>query len=88
MKNLYNVQLPVQVLMGSVNLELGEIINLQLGDIIQLDTKVDQPIVMQIANQKLFKVFIGKVGTKVAVQVASSMQDENADSRSVNEVNV
>ena len=46
--------------MGSVELELGEIMNLQLGDIIQLDTKVDQPIVMQIANQKLFKVFIGK----------------------------
>lgn len=86
MKSLYNVQLPVQVLMGSVNLELGEIMNLQLGDIIQLDTKVDQPIVMQIANQKLFKVFIGKIGTQVAVQVASSMQDENTAKRSMNEV--
>ena len=62
---------------GFSGLELGEIMNLQLGDIIQLDTKVDQPLVMQVANQKLFKVFIGKVGTQMAVQVSSSIQKEN-----------
>jgi flagellar motor switch protein FliM len=85
-KSLYDVQLPVEVIMGSVNLELGEIINLQEGDIIQLDTKVDQPLLMQIANQKLFKVFIGKVGNQMAVQVSSSMQDENNRNGFMNEV--
>jgi flagellar motor switch protein FliM len=84
--NLYNVQLPVQVIMGSVNLGLEEIINLEIGDIIQLETKVDQPLVMQIANQKLFQVFIGKVGSQIAVQVASTLQDDPNTSGFMNEV--
>ncbi len=84
--NLYNVQLPVQVIMGSVNLGLEEIINLEVGDIIQLETKVDQPLVMQIANQKLFQVFIGKVGSQIAVQVASTLQEDPNTSGFMNEV--
>ena len=86
MNSLYDVQLPVEVIMGSVNLELGEIINLLEGDIIRLDTKVDQPLLMQIANQKLFKVFIGKVGNQMAVQVSSSLKDENNRNGFMNEV--
>jgi flagellar motor switch protein FliM len=86
MKSLNNVQLPVQVMMGSVDLELGEVMNLQAGDVIQLDTKVNEPLVMQVANQRLFKVFIGKVGSQMAVQVSSTMQEDHNANGFLNEV--
>lgn len=85
MQSLKNVLLPVQVKMGSVSLELNEVMNLQVGDVIQLDTKKDQPLVMEVANQKLFKVFVGKVGNQMAVQVASSMQEDKIEDRFMNE---
>jgi flagellar motor switch protein FliM len=76
MKNLNNVGLPVEVLLGNAVLHLNEIINLKVGDVIQLDSKKEEPLVMQIANQKLFNVHIGKVGNNMAVQVVSKLQTD------------
>jgi flagellar motor switch protein FliM len=76
MKNLYNVDLPAQVVLGSAELNLDEVLALKVGDVIQLDSKMDEPLVLQVANQRLFKVHIGKVGTNLAVQVMSTMHDD------------
>jgi flagellar motor switch protein FliM len=75
MKNLYNVGLPAKILLGSAELKMSEVLDLAVGDIIQLDTKKDDPLQMQVANQKLFNVHIGKVGNKLAVQVVSATHD-------------
>lgn len=76
MKNLFNVGLPVQVVLGNATLSLNEVAELQIGDVIQLDSKKDEPLIMQIANQRLFNVHIGKVGSNMAVQVVSKMQTD------------
>jgi flagellar motor switch protein FliM len=75
MKNLYNVDLPAKILLGSAELAMSEVLNLAIGDIIQLDTGKEAPLLMQVANQKLFNVHIGKVGNKLAVQVVSATHD-------------
>lgn len=84
-QTLKNVELPVQVFMGSIDVPLGEVMDLQVGDIIPLDTRMDQPLVMQVANQKLFNVYIGKIGNQMAVQVFSSLREEADSERSMNE---
>jgi flagellar motor switch protein FliM len=76
MKNLYNVDLPAQVVLGSAELNLDEVLALKKGDVIQLDSKMDEPLVLQVANQRLFKVHIGKVGNNLAVQVMSTMHGD------------
>lgn len=77
MRNLYNVGLPVEVLLGSAMLNLNEVAALRVGDVIQLDSRKDEPLVMQIANQKLFNVHIGKVAANIAVQVDSKIQPDH-----------
>lgn len=71
--NLYDVNLPVEVLLGKTTLNLHEVANLKLGDVIKLDTRKDEPLVMQIADQKLFHVQIGKISNNLAVQVVSKL---------------
>ncbi len=77
MRNLYNVGLPVEVLLGTASLNLSEVAMLKVGDVIQLDSKKDEPLVMQIANQKLFNVHIGKVSANLAVQIDSKIQTDH-----------
>jgi flagellar motor switch protein FliM len=76
MKNLYRVDLPARVLMGDTQMTVEETMSLNVGDIVQLDNKTDEPLIMQVANQDLFKVQIGKVGSRLAVQVLSNMRGE------------
>ena len=75
MKNLFNVDLPVEVILGEAELSMSDILGLSSGDIIQLDNRQFDPLVMQVARQKLFNVHIGKVGTNLAVQVVSAIHD-------------
>ncbi|MCL4559582.1 MAG: flagellar motor switch protein FliM [Chloroflexi bacterium] len=70
------VKLPVQVFLGKARLSVGEMINLEAGDIVPLDTGTNQSLTMQIAGRKLFKVQIGKVGNRLAVQVEDVIREE------------
>ena len=76
MSNLYTVGLPVQVVLGKATLQLQELLSMQVGDVIKLDSKKEEPLVMQIANQRLFNVQIGKVSNSLAVQVVSKLEED------------
>jgi flagellar motor switch protein FliM len=76
MQNLFNVGLPAEVLLGQSLLHLGEVVGLKVGDVIQLDSKKEEPLVMQIAHQRLFNVHIGKLGNNMAVQIVSKIQND------------
>ncbi|MEA4906626.1 MAG: flagellar motor switch protein FliM [Chloroflexi bacterium] len=81
-QGLGNVHLPVKVLLGEAQLTLNEVLNLAVDDIIQLNTEISQSLVMQIVDQPLFKVQIGKMGSHIAVKVAASARDGQEDSKS------
>ncbi|KPL71428.1 hypothetical protein ADN00_17215 [Ornatilinea apprima] len=76
MKSLSNVKLPVKVIMGSANLTVREVLELSVGDVIRLDTGVEQLFKMQIANQTLFNVRIGKANNRLVAKVHSVARDE------------
>ena len=80
LQNLYDVVLQARVVLGEVNLTLGEILQLQPGDIIRLDTGVDQELWMDIGNRGLqsvrrFRVKSGKVGKQMACRLTGIMVD-------------
>lgn len=75
---LYPVKLPVRVTVGKTRLSLGEVASLSVGDVIQTDTNVTKDLVMRVANEDLFKVQIGKIGKKIAVQVMSVNREEKS----------
>lgn len=75
---LKQVVLPVRVCLGRAELTLGEVLNLEVGDLIKLDTGIHQDLIMEVANQKLFQVQIGKNGSRLAVQVRSVFREDES----------
>jgi flagellar motor switch protein FliM len=76
MTNLSEVFLPVKVYLGSTQLKVSEITSLQIGDVIQLNTPVNKKLTMQIANNNLFQVMIGKMGNRMAVRIDSVIRSQ------------
>ena len=79
MNNLYEIVLTARVLLGEVNLKLGDIIHLQTGDVVTLDTAVSQELAMEVGNQKRFTVRTGKVGKKMACRITGVIREPQID---------
>ncbi len=68
---------PLTVLLGTVDLPLGELINLTVGDVIELDTKVDSPLVVQVSNKKQFHARVGKSNKRLGVQILGVYREQD-----------
>ena len=82
MANLNSVQhvtLPVNVNLGSANVTFEDLLNLDVGDVIQLDTCVNQSLVMYVDDKVRFLTKVGKSGNKIAVQVVTPMLPKERD---------
>jgi flagellar motor switch protein FliM len=75
MKNLHQVGLPVQVILGSAQLTMNEVMNLDEGDVIRLDTLIKEHLVVQVAEQERFTGQVGRVGNRMAVQITGVIRD-------------
>ncbi len=73
LETLYDVVLPITVYLGNSELALNDALSLDVGDVLQLDTTLNQTLVMQVANHTRFAVKIGKSGKNLAVQVINSI---------------
>jgi flagellar motor switch protein FliM len=72
---LQAVPLDVRVILGEIDLTLRDIVNLAVDDVLQLQTRVNQPLMMQIADQRRFLTRVGKVGGRIGVQICSVVTD-------------
>ncbi len=80
LENLSKVTLPVQVLLGTMNLTFSQLLNLQPGDVIQLDHSVNQDLQVKIANRPRFQAKAGRVGNHIAAQITKVIPpDEGND---------
>ncbi|HEX2993792.1 MAG TPA: FliM/FliN family flagellar motor switch protein [Anaerolineales bacterium] len=61
---------PVKVILGNADLNLGEVMQLSVGDVIELDSKIDQPMVVQVANKKQFYARVGKSRNRLGIQIS------------------
>lgn len=76
MQNMEGVPLNIRVILGEIDLSVQDILRMADGDILQLSTSVNQPLLMQIADKRLFLTRVGKVGTRLGVQICGAVSDE------------
>jgi flagellar motor switch protein FliM len=58
---------------------VSDIVNLQIGDVIKLDHSVDQPLTIKVHHIPKFRVIIGTMGHKYALQIVDIIKEENAN---------
>lgn len=68
-KQIQLADLTVSAELGAAELSIQEFLQLQIGDVIQLDSIINQPLVIKIGNKPKFIGQPGKLNKKVAVQI-------------------
>lgn len=76
LRNLNQVYMPIRINLGDTRMRLEKIVNLEVGDIIQLNTHINQDLLVQISGQSKFFAQVGKSGKNLAVQITSSFNPE------------
>lgn len=66
---LAGVSVGVEVLVGSADVTVGDILNLRPGDVIVLESRVDGELTAYVEGCPRFEVRPGTVGDKIAVQI-------------------
>ena len=69
--------IPVTVLLGTVDLQLKELMNLSVGDVIELDTNIESPLIVKVANKKQFRGRVGKSRKRLGVQITSVYREQD-----------
>jgi flagellar motor switch protein FliM len=77
-KTVRKAMLPVDAVLGEVDLPLQDILDLEVGDIVQLDSDVKDPIEILIGGLPRFDARPGRRGEKSAVQLGNVLHDEFA----------
>ncbi|WP_208560883.1 flagellar motor switch protein FliM [Marinilactibacillus kalidii] len=78
-KNLDQVPLNLEVLLGESNMKISDFLGMEEGDIIQLNEKTSKPLTMYVEDKPYYKVKPGIVENKLAVEVMKFMGGESTD---------
>lgn len=68
---------PVTVLLGTAELQLKDLINLSVGDVIELDSSIDSPLIVKVANKKQFYARVGKSRKRLGVQIIKAYREQD-----------
>lgn len=68
---------PVTVILGSVDVPLKKLMSLSVGDVIELDTNIDSPLVVQVANKKQFHGRVGRSRKRLGVQITKVYREQD-----------
>jgi flagellar motor switch protein FliM len=74
-KTLKSVPLDLSVELGSARITLRQLLDLQRGDVIPLDTRFGSPAVVPVMGKPKFLGQVGRIGNRLAVQVADVMDE-------------
>lgn len=69
MQAMLKAVVPVTVMLGSADMPLKDLMSLSIGDVIELDTLIDNPLVVKVANKKQFHARVGKSRKRLGVQI-------------------
>ncbi len=70
LERIKNAQLEMQVLLGSAQLEINDVLDLKVNDVIKLDRKLDCELVGCVNKKRKFFVVPGVIQNKVCVKIA------------------
>jgi flagellar motor switch protein FliM len=72
-KTVKSVPLDLSVELGTARITLRQLLDLQRGDVIPLDTRFGSPAVVPVMGKPKFLGQVGRIGNRLAVQVADVM---------------
>jgi flagellar motor switch protein FliM len=78
-QSMKEVQLPIKVSLGEVDVAMGDLLNLTVGDVLQLNTGLNDNLIMHVADLTRFQVKVGKSGKHLAVQIDSVIRDDQTE---------
>lgn len=74
MSALSETELELKAVLGSVELDMQEILSLEKGDIIPIDTKIDDDIIVEVGDVPWFSAKLGELKIKKAVKICGNMK--------------
>ncbi len=69
--------IPMKVILGNADLTLQDLINLSVGDVIELDTNIDSPLTVFVANKKQFYARVGKSHKRMGIQITGVYREHD-----------
>jgi len=69
--------IPMKVILGNAELTLKDLMNLAVGDVIELDTNIDSPLIVHVANKKQFLARVGKSRKRMGVQITGVYREHD-----------
>ncbi len=74
-RNVRQMPIDLSVELGGTRIRLSQLMALQPGDVVPLDTRVGEPAVVPVQGRAKFRGHIGRIGNRLAVQVADVMEN-------------
>ncbi len=74
MSALSETELELKAVLGSVELDMQEILSLEKGDIIPIDTKIDDDIIVEVGDIPWFSAKLGELKIKKAVKICDNIK--------------
>src|ERR1700735_3424381 len=75
-RNVERAGVNLEVELGRTVVSLRDLVGLQLGDVVLFDKPVSEPLLMKVNDREKFRVYPGVNKDRVAVQIASVVEDE------------
>ena len=72
--------IPMKVILGNAELKMSDVMKLSIGDVIELDNRIENPMVVQVANKKQFYAHVGKARNHIGIQICGVYRDEQVQS--------
>jgi flagellar motor switch protein FliM len=73
-ESISHVTIPVRVFLGTGNITFHDLSHLKLGDVIPLSTATNDELPVYVADQACFKARIGKVGSRMAALITTTIK--------------
>ena len=74
LKTLTRLKVPVQATLGKTELTMSQLKRLDVGDIVTLDSKINQPLEVNVGKNTILPVQPGVHNNKVSLQILSSIR--------------
>jgi flagellar motor switch protein FliM len=69
-KTMMRAVVPIKVILGNAELTLNDLMTLSVGDVIALDSNIENPMIVQVANKKQFYARVGKSRKHLGIQIS------------------
>jgi flagellar motor switch protein FliM len=75
-RNVERAGVNLEVELGRTIVSLRDLVTLQVGDVVLFDKPVNEPLLMSVNEREKYHVYPGVNKDRVAVQIASIVEDE------------